>query len=325
MPSPTATLTTQRPDLAASFEEYDLESSRAGFIAHQILPTFETASQAGTFGKIPLEALLANRETRRAPGAGYSRDDWEFETDSFATEEHGAEEPVDDREAAIYKNYFDAEQFAAARAKDVVLRNAERRVADMVFNATTYTGAALTTAIVNEWDDLANATPITDVEAATRKIWDGTGLWGNALILNKHVFRNLRRCAQIVDLLKYNGIVDVRPSKITPSMIASILDLDYVLVGEAAKNTAKKGQTATIGKVWSDEYVSVARICTSGDIREPGLGRTFYFTGDDMDIDGRVETYREEQTRSQIARFRHDVQEKLLYVSCAHLLSNATT
>lgn len=324
MPTPTSTLATQRPDLAASFEEYDLEASRSGFIGHQILPTMEVAQQAGSFGKIPIEALLANRETRRAPGTGYSRGDWEFETDSYATEEHGAEEPVDDREAAMYRNYFDAEQFAAARAKDVVLRNAERRIADSIFNTTTWSGGNKT-ALTNEWDDLTNATPITDVEAAARKVWDGSGLWPNALIINKHVFRNLRRCAQIVDLLKYNGIVDVRPSKITPAMIASILDLDYVLVGDAAKNTAKKGQAATIGKVWSDEFAMVCRICTSGDIREPGLGRTFYFTGDDADVDGRVESYRDEVVRSWVMRFRHDVQEKLLYTACGHLLENVTT
>jgi hypothetical protein len=55
MPSPTSALSTQRPDLAASFEEYDLEASRAGFVGNQIFPTMEVNKQAGSFGRIPIE------------------------------------------------------------------------------------------------------------------------------------------------------------------------------------------------------------------------------------------------------------------------------
>lgn len=323
MPSPSSSLATLRPDLAASFEKYDLEASRAGFIGHRVFPVMEVAKASGTFGMIPLEQLLANRETRRAPGAGYQRQDWKFETGSFVCEEHGAEEAVDDREASIYRDYFDAELIAAARARDVVLRNAERRIAAAVFNTTTFTGASLTTAVSTPWSTIASATPVSDVEAAARKVWDLTGLWPNAVIMNKHVFRNARRCAQIVDMAKYNGIVDVRPSQITPQVLATVFDVDFVLVGDSAYNAAAQGQAASLGKIWSDSYVSVARICTSLDMREPGLGRTFYFAGDGADVDGRLESYRDETVRSEVIRFRHDVHEKLLYTS-AHLLTNIT-
>ena len=112
MPSPTSALSTQRPDLAASLEEFDLMMDAEGFIGHRALPVTPVASQAGSFGKIPIEQLLQNRETSRAAGSGYNRGNWEFEPATYATEEHGLEEPVDDREAAMYANYFDAEGHA---------------------------------------------------------------------------------------------------------------------------------------------------------------------------------------------------------------------
>lgn len=323
MPTPTSSLATLRPDLAASFEEYDVEASHQGFIAHRVFPKFEVDRAAGVFGRIPIEALLANRETRRSPGGAYARDDWEFTPDSFATVEHGAEEPVDDNEAETYRDYFVAEQVAAIRAMDAVLRNAERRVADALFNATTY--ASQKTGVSNEWDDATNATPIDDVDAACEAVWSQCGLWPNCVVMNKHVFRNVRKCDQIIDLMKYQSKQDVRASQITPAALAAVFDVDMVLVGDGAKNTAAKGQAISIGKIWSDEYVSVCRVATSDDIREACVGRTFFWPGDGAPFDGRVEEYREERVRGNVIRYRHQVQEKALHTEAAHLLENITT
>ena len=120
MPSPTSSLATQRPDLAASFEEFDVMMDAADFIGQRVLRVMDVGLQSSPFGKIPIEELLQNRETLRAPGGGYNRGSWNFETDSYATQEHGVEEPVDDREAQLYKHYFDAEMISAARATRVL-------------------------------------------------------------------------------------------------------------------------------------------------------------------------------------------------------------
>lgn len=323
MPSPSSSLATQRPDLAECFEEFSLEADRKGFIGHHVYPTIDVASQAGNFGKVPLEEMLRMADTQRSPGAGYNRDDWKFEKATYATEEHGFEQPIDDRLAKMYKNYFDAERIATRRAYDRVLRNAEQRIANALFNATTFSG--FTTGITNEWDDLANATPITDVEAAVRAVWSQCGLWPNTLVVNKHVFRNLRNCTQIVDRVKYQGFMDVRAGKITAAAIAQVLDLDQVIVAGGAQNTAKQGKAATIANLWSNEYALVCCVATSDDFQEPCIGRKFHWSDDGSEVDGHIETYRDETKRSDIVRVRHDVDEVLLHAACGHLLSNATT
>ena len=68
MPSPSTSLATLRPELGGSMEAFDLAADRAGFIGLKLLPVFEAAEQSGSFGKIPLEELLKNRDTERAPG-----------------------------------------------------------------------------------------------------------------------------------------------------------------------------------------------------------------------------------------------------------------
>lgn len=325
MPSPTTSLATQRPDLA-TFLEFELESENAGYIATEVMPVVNVASQAGNFGKIPIEQLLQQRDTKRAPGSGYARSNFTFTTATYATEEHGAEEPVDDREAKMYAEYFAAEQVSTMRAFSSVLRNAEQRVADAIFNTTTWTGASLTTSITNEWDDATNAVPLTDVEAAVQKIYDNSGLWANALVINRKVFRNLRNCDQIIDRVNSAGAGDrTTANDVTVQMLAEAFDLPFIIVAGTSKNSAKEGQAASPAQIWSGEYAMVCKVATTGDMREPCIGRTFHWSDDGSTIGGTVETYRDETVRGDVVRVRHDVDEVVLYPQAGHLLSNITT
>lgn len=325
MPTPSTSLATLRPDLAASLEQFDLAMDRQGFIASRVLPVMDVQVQSGTFGKIPLASLLQNQETARNSRGGYNRGNWEFTTDSFTTKENGWEEAIDDREAKLYAGYFDAALVSTARAFDFVLRAAERRVCTLLQNTTTWTGASLTTAVSTAWT-MANrttSTPLVDVEAAVRKVWSGTGLWPNALIIGKHTFRNLQHTSQVIDKITSSGAGNpAKPTDITAEMMSRVFDLPKIIVAGSAKNTANEGQTVSIAPVWSNDYAIVARIADTADIREPCLGRTFHWSADGSQIGGTVETYRDETVRSDMVRVRHETHEKVLYTELAHLLTN---
>jgi hypothetical protein len=324
MPSPSASLATLRPDLDSSFEEFSLEQDRLGFIGLEALPKVETKTAAGTFGRIPIEQLLQTRDTLRNSRSGYSRGNYKFETDSFATKEHGAEEPIDDNEIATFDEY-DVEQYSAQRARDAVLRNLEIEVCTALTDTGVWTGSTLATAISNEWDDFANATPVADVLAAKKKVWDLSGLWPNALIMNRKVFLNLRECAQIIDRIKYSGFHDPTSRAITIEALKQVFDVAHIIVSGSAKNTANKGLSAAISPIWSDEYVMVAKVAETGDPKEPCVGRIFHWGGDGSDIGGTTEEYRDESVRGRVVRVRHQRQVKVIMKEAAHLLSNATT
>ncbi len=325
MPSPqTAALATLRPDLADSFEEYGLDIAEQGFVATDVLPVIEVMKASGVFGRIPVAELLQKRESLRAPGAAYNRGDWTFETSSFACREHGLEEPVDDREATLYSNYFMAEAVSAARARHGVMLNAELRASALIFNSTTWTGSALTTGVTNEWDDVANADPAVDVLNAMIKVWDGSGLWPNALIINRLVFQRLKLSTKLKDLMKYAGFKDPDPGSVTVEAMAQALGIDRIIIAGAPQNSALEGAAVSITPAWSNEFAMIAKIAVTADIREPCVGRTFHWGEDGSTIGGSMETYREESHRSNIIRVRHDVDEIVLYKEAAHLLSNIT-
>lgn len=324
MPAPSGSLATLRPDLGGSMLEFDLAMDRLGFIGHRVLPVIETDVQSGTYGQIPLAQLLKSPETKRGSRSGYNRGNWEFDDASFATKEYGWEEPTDDRDAKMYANYFDAEKIAADLALDVVLRAAERRIADAVFNATTFTSQ--TTSVVNEWDDHANATPIDNVETAVLAVYARTGIWPDTLIINRKVFRNLRQCAQIIDRINSAGAGSAtKASDITAQMLAACFDLPKILVAGSSRNSANEGQSASLAQIWSDEYAMVTKTADTQSIKEPALGNTIHWSADGSQIGGTIESYYEERSRGSVVRCRHEVEEKLRYAAMGQLLDNITT
>lgn len=328
MPAPSSSLATLRPDLSGSMMEFDLAADRQGFIGLRVAPVFEVQQASGNWGKIPIEQLLQTRDTERAPGSGYSRGKFTFQPSTFATREQGSEEPVDDNEAKLYANYFDAEMVSAERARDVVLRNQEIRVSNLIFNSGTWTGASLTTGVTNEWDDATAATPIVDVEAAVRKVWNNSGVWPNSLIITRTVFRNLRNCDEIIERIASSGAGSAtKPTDITTTMLAQCFDLENIIVAGSSKNTAKVGQAATLAEIWSNEYAMVCYINprASTDIKAPTIARTWHWGEDGSEIGGLMESYRDETIRGDVIRCRHQTGEEVIYTELGHLLSNITT
>lgn len=327
MPTPSSSLATLRPELGGALMDFDLEADRLGFIGHRVLRPLSVDKQAGPFGRVPIGELLKNAETMRAPDGSYTRSTAEFGTDSYATLENGHEVSIDDRFAGMYASYFDQERFSVDRARDVVLRKAERRIAALVFNAATWTGSALTSGAGSglEWSDTVNAVPITDVMKAKQKVFDGTGMWPNAAILNRTVFHNLRENAQIRDRIASSGAGEsTKASKVTIAQIAAVFDLDHLLVAGSAKNTANEAQAVAIAQIWSGEFCMVCKLAETDDPMEPVIGRSLHWSADGSDIGATVETYRDEPKRADIVRARHDTDEKILLVAAGHLISNIT-
>ncbi len=318
---PTTSLSTLRPDLGSMFE-FDLEANRQKFIAGMVLPTLSVDLAGDSFGRIPLKELLKRADVRRGPKGDYNRIDLSFETDSYATDEYGLEGVVDQRNARKYANYIDAEASTARLVLHQVLLEAEIRVRDLLFTATTYTP----TPITDEWDDYVNAVPMDDVEASVRRIFTATGIWPNTLVINKTVFRNLRLCEQVIERIHSMGAGEsVKPGNITKQMLAEVFDLEEVVVSEAVFNSADEGATATPGHIWTNEYAAVGVVARSQDITEPCLGHTFHWAGDGSQPGGLMESYYHEPARSDVIRVRHDVDEKIKYSAMWDLMSNITT
>lgn len=327
MAMPSSAIT--RYDLSAPFSEFDLAANRMGFIGPSVARPVLVGLQAASIGKIKVEELLKAPDTRRAPKGGYGRGQWEFTTFDYACNEYGWEEPLDDANVAMYRDMIDAEGKASQRAIDFVLGGFETAVAAALYNTTTWTGAALTTTITHEWDDSANAVPITDVQAASEIVVTGCGMSPNALICNRAQYFNLCNTAQVLDRVKYTARADQQTMR---AAVADCLGIKFIFVANGIKNTAKPGQDVSLSRIWSPEYAMVARVAETNDPKEPCVARTFMWTGDgpgapgtDEELAVIGEEYREESRRGGVIRERTNYDIVVMYAQCAHLLSNVTT
>lgn len=321
MPRPTSATTLQRPDLGALAYEYAMEADQRGFIGQLLLPTFEVAEQSADYPVIPIEAILKTQDTARAPRGGYNRGDYEFETGTYSCKEHGWEEPVDDVEARLYRRFFDAEQAAVMRATDILLRGYEKRVAAKVFSTSYVTN---TSNVGTEWSTAATCTPKADVKTAIQAMRAASGLVPNTIAMSLKVFENLMITAEIKTYLQYTSPHLVETFEAQRRMLALYFGVAQVLVCGAMYDSANKGITFSLADIWDDEYILLARVATSGnDLREPCLGRTFLWTADSPQL-LTAEQYREDQTRSNIYRVRHQTDEALVFSGAGYLLGNIT-
>lgn len=304
MPAPTTSLATFRPDIPGAMEQFDLEMNEAGYIGLQAAPVVEVGSPAESIGKIPLAALLQEVNTQRAPGSSYATDDWEFEKFSYATEEHGFKQPIDDRTRRMYSRFFDAEVVATKRCRAVVGRNLEKRIAAL------YAAVSNTTAAGTAWTSSAS-TPMVKVEEAVQAVRSRTGFRPNTLILTWQRARSLRFVSEIVDRAKYNGIRDIE--NLNAAMLAQIFDIPKVIIAGALKNTANAKQTPSLSSIWADNRAYVCVTADGQDPVEPAFARTFHWGEDGSQIGGVVERYRDEDRRSDMVRCRMDTDEVTVY------------
>ncbi|NJB66445.1 hypothetical protein GGQ74_000085 [Desulfobaculum xiamenense] len=314
MPHPQTTNAIRRPDLEQVAMEFTTDDTRRGYIGRLVLPIFPTRVKTGQYPTIPAKALLSMPRTERAPRSAYSRDDFPYDFKEFNCRENGFEEPVDDSEAAMLATYFDAESVATTRATGIIERVAEKRIADRVFNETTFR----TESVAKGWLDPAGADPLADVNAGKTAIEDATGLAPNALIINREIFRGLGVCDAVVDRIKFSNPNVVR-GELSAPLLAQYFGVDRVIVAGGVYDSAKAGKGVSPARIWASTYAMLAVLSDGGlDLKEPCLGRTFAWETDGGALS--VETYRDENVRSNVVRARQHTDECITMSLAGYLL-----
>lgn len=346
MATPSTAIT--RLDLSVSYREFSLEANRKRFIGLQVLPALGVSQEASDFPKINIAEMLKKVEdTERAPKAGYSRDDYEWTTDSYAVKEHGVEEVVDDATVERYGDVIRAEQNAVSRAINRVLQVLENDIAAAVFDTGTWTGSALTTTVGTAWTTKSTADPVANIDAAHDKVNSGCGWDANTLVMSKKAFRAMVRTDRLESLLKYDAseLIMAMSRGQNQSMVSEIvsglkdlLQVEKILIGHGFKNTADKGQTASLSRFWDE---TMAMLCVTnddgidGDLENsmPCIGRTIFSTKNDEPLPGSmdgglgsliIDEYRDEPVRGGVIRPRNKRQVKILHAAAGHLLQGVT-
>jgi hypothetical protein len=331
----------QRTDLAMSRNEFSAYLNRKKFIGHLVFPFLAVGLQNSEFRVLPAEALITPIEdTERKMKAGYNRDDYEWDTDSYATVEHGVEEVVDDRELLLYGE-FNAEDISRERAVNRIAQRYEYLAAAAAFDTAYFTGNYTidVDATVDlgrsgaKWSVKASADPVADLDVARDQFITNCGHAPNALVLEETDLRYCLRTDRIENLVKYTGTLDMMTIRKLVPQLQEVFRLDKVIIAESpVKNTAGRGQTPTFSRMWGTGKGLLCRIDDgpSLDTIEPSLGRTIAWSPETGSLPGAdsdgigvfVEEYREEARRGGVIRARTDYIIKRLHKPAGLLLTN---
>jgi hypothetical protein len=320
-----ASSATIKPLLAASVGEY-ADDLREQFMGLDVLPSMEVDSKNGSYGIVPVENVTdATGDGKRAPGGGYQRNDSDVETQDWACLEYGLEEPLDDSESRDIANILDAEREVTTLQAFRLIRLDEKRVASAVFNTTTF--SSYTGGVSVEWDN-ASGTPYSDIQDTILTLKNNVGGalapgMEICLAVSEKVYRNMVKTTEIQGKIKGGdgSTIDKDPSTsrdiIAKDRLARILGVDRVFCSNAQDGGSD---------IWDDEYAMLFIRGTGGIVTrmQPQMGRTIMWTTDAMNPFS-VESYREENRRSNIYRVRHQTDEQIMVPAAGYLLSNITT
>jgi len=308
----------QRPDLGAVAYEAMMGAAERGFIASRVMPVFNTPLQSSEYPIIPTEALLKQKDTKRAARGNYNRDDYAFDFGNYSCSEHGWEEKVEDSEKSLYERYFDLEVVAVERATEIILGGFEQRVATLTQAAAS---SATTTTAGAAWSNPATATPRKDVAAARAAQRSGGGIVGDTLIMGWTAFQNLIATDEVKTYLQYTSPHLMQGEEAQRSTMARYLGVNDIMVGGAIKDSAKKGKATVIAGMWDDTIINLIKLSSGGpSLKEPAFGRTFLWSDDTPDI-LTTDTYREDQTRSDIYRVRSYTDEAIQSTAANHRIT----
>jgi len=147
----------------------------------------------------------------------------------------------------------------------------EKRVVDLVFAAATYpSGNKTQLSGTAQWGDSADD-PIGDVLTAVETCFNRA----NTLVFGPETWMVFRKLPEVLDAVKGATRQQATPGGLaTLSEVASLLEVQKVLVGRARYITTKEGQTPAYARLWG-KHCAALHVVPNPGIRTVTFGGTF--------------------------------------------------
>jgi hypothetical protein len=144
----------------------------------------------------------------------------------------------------------------------------EKRVADLVFNANSYSASnKQTLSGTSQFSDYTNSDPL----GVILGVLDGCMMRPNIAVIGQSVWTKLRQHPKIVKAVLGNSGDSGVASR---QAVAALLELDDIYVGQGYLNTAVKGQTVSMSRIWG-KHIALLHVNKNITAENP---TTFGFT-----------------------------------------------
>lgn len=249
------------------------------FIADKVFPIIPVQRQSDLYYKYNKGDFMRDEARQRAAFTESAGGDYGVEaSEPYYCRKHAFHKDVSPEERLNYDEPLNADQDATIFVTQKMLIRREMAWTSKYFKTgvwgtdlTGVTASASTNQFV-QWDQ-EGSDPIGDITSAGIKMAAETSYRPNTLVLSPYVFDALKNHFDILDRIKYTerGIV-------TTELLASLFEVDRVLVAWSVVNSAERGATDDVDFI----YGKNALLCYSNPnpgLRQPSAGYIFAWTG----------------------------------------------
>lgn len=248
------------------------------FIADKVFPIVPVKRQSDVFYVYNKGDFMRDEAQVRGAATESAGGDYGVEAaDPYYCRKHAFHKDVTPEERLNYDEPLDADTDAADFVSQKMLIRREMAWASKFFApgiwGTEITGGeAAGEGTTIKWD-LPTSNPIKDVTDAAVKMAGETGFKPNVLVLSPYAFNALKNHEDILDRIKYTqkGIV-------TADLLATLFEVDKVLVAWAVVNSAQKGAADAVDFIMG-KHAMLCYAAPRPALRKPSAGYIFAWTG----------------------------------------------
>ncbi len=223
-------------------------------IAGTIAPVVSVQKQSDLYSIFSRADAFRTEDDLRSPGTEANKITRTISSDTYFAQNYALKYPItiEDRENADPVFRQNLWNDAAEYVTDKLMLSWEVRIAALA-NATGNVGSSA--GVASEWDAAASSDPIGDMNTALDNVQDLTGQRPNKLVFGKDAWRSCRRNGQILDRV-FGSTASGPQGFATRAMVAALMEVDTILVGDAYRNTANEAQAETLNAVWTDNVLA---------------------------------------------------------------------
>jgi hypothetical protein len=237
------------------------------FIADDVLPRVPVSKEEFKYRKYALADGFTIPDTKVGRTGRPNELEFGFTEETASTVDYALEDPIPMADMMNAPEGYDPAGHATEMLTNLIMLDREKRAADLVLASGTYASSNRTTLSgTSQWSD-TTSNPLTAIMTAL----DSVVMRPNIAVWGRAVFTKVATHPAIVKAVHGNaGDSGVA----TAQQIANLLELEALYVGESWYNSAKRGQTASMARLWGKHAAFIYR----DSLANTRSGTTFGFT-----------------------------------------------
>lgn len=186
---------------------------------------------------------------------------------TYVVSSHALEDVVTEDDYDNVEEPFEAESDTVLGVTTLIMTNKEKALSDTIMSSSIITNG-VTLAGTSQLSDYGNSNPTEQFKTAHGEVLESSGKRANAAVMGWMTFNTLRYHPAILATL---GFAMERAGTLSVQEVARAMNVEQLFIGDAAYETAKKGQTSSLGQIWGKGILFFVRPPAAGK-RQIALG-----------------------------------------------------